>query len=177
MLSLVDVRKNLRELNYYPFKYSKGSQPPETPRSVKGTIQSVLQLKKAYSFQHENNSLLIFRKKLNQFVEVNNKQKTPVFINKKTWEEIEGSIPPFVDFDERWSLPNNWMTALAFASFISNPILNGIPEQFPVYYGYYYYKGIGKRLEGKNQIECKGYAQFINVTSISNPEFEVVKCR
>ena len=172
-----NFKKNLIEVNQYPFKSYNYSQPKDEPKTIKATLSGALQLEKMYFFQHDDNVLYNFRQKLNDFLAANKLEKTPVFITNEIWNEVEQSVPPFFDFDEKWRLPNNYIIALAFASFISNPILHGIPDHHPFFYGFYFYHGEGKRLDNVGHVDCKRYSKFVHVLSFSVPKFEVIDCK
>ena len=64
---------------------------------------------------------------------MNQIHKAPIFLNKDLWNDMENSIPPFVENDLRWKQDINWMVALGFASFVSFPILNGVPDKYPLF--------------------------------------------
>jgi len=106
-------------------------------------------------------------------------QYPPIFLSKRNSVVVESPVPApnnRVEYSKHFDISCEWMSALAFSAFIGVPIIYGLPEQYPIYWGYYYYQNQGHRLENLESVNCNDFPAFIDVISIKPPLFEVSSC-
>ena len=173
---IFQVKKNFEILNVYPFKNAPKRNLKITDKTIKNSFGNIKKFQKFLPVLDKTNDLIIFKEALNEFAEMNQIHKAPIFLNKDLWNDMENSIPPFVENDLRWKQDINWMVALGFASFVSFPILNGVPDKYPLFYGFDNYRGRGLRVADERSVDCLNYQRFIKVVSFKDPSFEIVDC-
>ena len=105
---------------------------------------------------------------------MNQIHKAPIFLNKiyGSMENISRHLLKTTFAGARYQL----MVALGFASFVSFPILNGVPDKYQLFYGFDNYRGRGLRVADESGVDCLNYQRFIKVVSFKDPSFEIVDC-